>query len=179
MFFRAWQLLLVITLLAAVAASIGFGQSETPIGQTGTGDRMDVEGYLEVTDAEDSSVYSGAYAVVVGLEYTLRYTAEKVLNPVNAEMDMRIALPPQLRQISGAITWSGQDKRMILEVQVKPTEVGETEVIAMATNLSSDFTATNTITVHVTGTVTEAKHLFDKPAEENTWPIEVIKDANG
>jgi hypothetical protein len=165
MFFRAWQLLLVIALLAVVAASVRFGQSETPIGQTGTGGSTDVEGYLEVTDAEDNSVYSGAYAVAVGLEYTLRYTAEKILNLIDSEMDMRITLPPQLQQTGGATTWSGQDKRMILEVQVKPTEAGETEVLATATNLSSDSTAINTITVHVTGTVAEAKRLFDKPAE--------------
>jgi len=49
-FRRAWQLLLVITLLAAVAASAGYWQNETPIGQTDAGDRMDFEGYLETTN---------------------------------------------------------------------------------------------------------------------------------
>ena len=44
--------------------------------------------------------------------------------------------------------------------------------------MGSDFTAPNTITVHITGTVEEAKHLYDKPAEEQIGKIEVIKAAN-
>lgn len=82
MFRRTWQLLLVITLLGAIAASAGYWQNETPIGQTGAGDRMDVEGYPGVT------------------------------------------------------------------------------------SLGNDFTTTNTVTVHITGTVEEENHLFDKPTEE-------------
>ena len=175
---RAWYLLFVTAMVAAVAASAGCGQNKASGGSTEVGERYFVEGYLKVIDAEASSVYWGACAVVVGHEYTLRYTAEKWMWHVDSEMEMQITLPPQLRQTGGDTTWSGRDKRMTLEVKVIPTEVGEIEVTATAINLGNGYGDRQTITVHVTKTVAEAKDLLNRPREEKTGEVETIKDAS-
>ena len=177
---KAWHLLLVIALLAAVAATTGCRHNGTSGVSTEVGDRMPIEGCLKIIDAEaiDLPYRSHIYALVAGHEYTLRYTAEKWMGKNDAQMDMRIELPPHLQQIGGDTAWCGQDKKMTIEVQVRPIEVGETEVTATVTNLVNDYWFTNTITVHVTGTVAEAKHFFDKPAKKQIQPVKVIEDMN-
>jgi len=181
MFQKVWQLLALATLLAAVALTLpGCGQNGLSRGSTAVGERYFVEGHLEIADAEarHEMGYPIQFAVVIGHEYTLRYTAEKWMGHEDSEMDMRIDLPSQLHLVGGQTAGSGQSKRMMLEVQVIPTEVGETEVTAKATNLGNNMWCPNTITVHITETVAEAKQFFDKPAKKHIKEIEVIKDAN-
>jgi len=96
------------------------------------------------------------FGLVKGEQYDLRFSAEKFMRNVDAEMYMRIDLPQGLQMISGDLEWSGRDKQKTIRLRFEAVNEGDFLINGTATNLDNNFTTTASILICVRNTPEEA-----------------------